>query len=520
MRLSIPSWLLLLILVPFAVACDDDDKDDADDDDDMEADLQPLDCEIAIIGGGAAGTYAAYKLTAMMGDDVCLFEKEAYLGGRYRDIAMDGTINGDGPSIGTGARRVMETQEFVFALARELKLTLEAPEEGTNLIQARGTFSYSKDDFLPLYPGIMGPLDMDPDTDRETEMYNAIMDGPMRANVGNYPDLRSYIRAVVGEQGFNFLRDMSRFRADFDYPNDARGYMDYLDEEWDTCCAPQYPQGGMHSFTAAMEDKINLAMGRIFKSEPVLELRHDGSAYRLITPTHSVHANRVIVAAPPTGFDHITGDVAEAIQMREEYRALAPIRVTVINQWWPSNWWEQVRNPMVTEGQAQTWRAWSTDNCVNFIEIPLEPYATAQHVTRSVYNDDPDCTQLWEELYKFGGIDAVEDEVLRGLEYLFNNGVSAPMTIDIPEPVKTDMQIWPGAWYFLRAGTSVTNQQVADWSREPLPGEANLSMVGEAYWPRRSGWSHGAYRSVNHLLAAKYGIEAPVDPVVDMPMMQ
>ena len=38
-----------------------------------------LECEVAIVGGGAGGLHTAFRLAPDLGDGVCLFEKEAEL---------------------------------------------------------------------------------------------------------------------------------------------------------------------------------------------------------------------------------------------------------------------------------------------------------------------------------------------------------------------------------------------------------------------------------------------------------
>src|SRR5688572_20590974 len=63
-----------------------------------DAGLTPLDCEVAIVGGGPGGVHTAYKLTnpptgttatgVTSGSGVCLFEKNDRLGGRFRDIQL------------------------------------------------------------------------------------------------------------------------------------------------------------------------------------------------------------------------------------------------------------------------------------------------------------------------------------------------------------------------------------------------------------------------------------------------
>lgn len=493
MRLSLSLSMALLV-----GSCGDPDASGE------ESPLPALDCEVAIVGGGAAGLYTAYRLTPELGDRVCLFEKEPTLGGRIHDVTFDG--GDDGPRIGAGARRLMENQADMFALAEELGIEFETPPLGTDLINARGLFGFSRDALLPAYPELQGPFDDDDATDRETELYDVLRLGPERDRAGDYPDYRAYVREVLGPGEYEFLRDMSRFRADFEYPLSPSNYLDMLDEEWNTCCVPSYPIGGMSTFITAMEERTVEQGGRIFKEEPALEISRDGDGYLVRTAAHAVTAAKVVVAVPPVGLDHIEGDVAAEIRERPEYQGLIPVRVAVINQWWDDAWWQDVRDPMSDAEEPHTWRAWTTDHCLNFIEIPFEPYAADQKVTRSVYTDDLHCIEFWEQLLANQGIDAVEAELLNGLDLLFNNGVSAPAMVGIPEPRKTEMTVWPGGWYYTRAGAPASNDEVAAWALEPLPGEPSVMLAGESYWPQRPGWSEGAFKSADALLAAKFDI--------------
>jgi len=54
--------------------------------------------------------------------------------------------------------------------------------------------------------------------------------------VTKYPDYRSYVRNVVGTEQYQFLTDVFRFRGDF--AAEAKGYLQFLDEDWDVCCTP------------------------------------------------------------------------------------------------------------------------------------------------------------------------------------------------------------------------------------------------------------------------------------------
>jgi hypothetical protein len=482
-----------LILAALCAACGGDDDADS------------LDCEVAIIGGGAGGLHTAYRLAPEMGEGVCLFEKESQLGGRIHDVPMDEDDPGS-PVFGTGARRVMEGQEVLFALAEELDLTLETPDTTGDLVNTRGLYAFSKEALLPAYPTVTP----DASGDTETAFYEALMLDANVADADDYSDFRAYVRGKLGEEEYAFLRDVSRFRADFLAPLDARGYMDYFLEEWDVCCTPSYPVGGMSAFIRGMEEAATADGARIFVDQMASEVSRDGDGYRVQTVDYTVHADRVVIAVPPVAFDWFTGDVAEEIRAAEEYQAIIGIKVVTVTQWWPSRWWEVINDPNSDPAGQTIWRAWSNEHCFNFIEIPLEQYGVDQMVTRSVYNDDPDCSEFWEELYRNGGVAAVENEIKLGMEHMFvGNGVSAPDTLTIPDPVKTHVQIWPAGWHWVRAGfQGTTNQDVFDWAVEPLPGE-DVAMVGEAYHPNRSGWSDAAYKSSINLLNTRYGLSLP-----------
>lgn len=462
------------------------------------ANLQPLTCDVIIVGAGVGGLHTAFRLAPDLGEGVCVFEKEAFVGGRIKDIALDGSFNDpDKDRVGVGARRVMPQQQILLDLAEELGLTLESPELGSDLVNARGRWALSKENILPAYPTITP----DASGDTETAFYEELLFGPSRDNVGDYDNFRAFVTDSLGTEEFAFLRDVSRFRADFDYPLDATSYMDYLTEEWDVYGTPSYPVGGMSTFPLGMAAAATAADARIFTNEPVARIDRDGSDYVVETKTYRASAPKIVIAVPPAAIEHIQGEVVEDLKAQPEYQDIIAVKVVTITQWWTDKWWDAL-----TDGDdVPIWRGWTTEHCLNFIEIPLEPYAREQNVTRSVYNDGLDCTQFWEALWNQGGEDAVAAEVKRGLEHLFlDNGVSnAPNAI--PDALQTHVEIWPAAWHWLVAGTQLTNAQVFDWSVEPLPGE-EVSLTGEAYNLNRSGWSDAAYKSSIRVLEERFGV--------------
>ena len=442
-------------------------------------------CDVAIIGGGAAGLHTAFRLGPQLGNKVCLFEKENRLGGRIYDVSR----TPGGPVFGLGALRIMETQEVVFNLADELGIQYVAALFNDDRISARGYFANDSETLRALaYPFVNSD---------EFTLYDKLRFGPERANIQRYPDLRSYMRATLGEESYQFLADIFRFRGDFTYPLSAGGYLDFLDEDWDVCCTPSYPIGGMSEFIRRMEQKALQSGVRIYKSEPALEIAGGpGSSgrYRVTTTSYVATANRLVIGVDAEAFKKVGGDIATRIQTQPKFQDLVGVKVASINQWWPAAWWVNA-----IPGK-ETRRAWTTEHCLNFIEIPTTSYAANQLVTRSVYDDSRTCVDFWE-ITAQRGIAAVEAEIARGLKYLFPG-------VTIPAPAKTEVKIWPAGWYWLRAGSSFTNAQIASWAINPLPGE-QVSLVGEAYNPQRSTWSDGAFKSSINTLNSVFGMTLP-----------
>jgi hypothetical protein len=306
-------------------------------------------------------------------------------------------------------------------------------------------------------------------------------------------------RSLIGKMGTRpFLTDVFRFRADFEATLDARGYLDYLDEEWDVCCTPFYPVGGMSEFINRMAADAEHNGARIFLSEPALEISKQAGAYPYFvrTPQYAVAAKKLILAAEPGAFATVTGGIAEAVTAQPQFQDLVGIKVVTIAQRWPRAWWRDTGYP-----GRDIHRAWTTERCLNLLEIPIAAYAADQLVTRTVYDDDIRAVTFWENTAR-RGIAQVEDEIMRGLTYLFPN-------VPMPKPQNTFVQVWPAGWHWLQGGSQFTNADIAQWAIEPLPGE-EVSLVGEAYNPQRSGWSDGAYKSSINTLNAKYGFHITV----------
>lgn len=462
-----------------------------------------LRCNVVVIGGGTAGVHTAFQLAKRDKSDpdseVCLFEKENRLGGRILDVALDPAR----PELvyGLGALRVMETQDYLFQLADELGIEFESVGFEDDLINARGVSAFNSDDInLETYPKVTREFIAGGGFDTEYALYDELRLGANRANVDQYPDLRAYARATLGTQGYQFLADVFRFRGDFTADLSARAYLEFLDEEWDVCCLPSYPVGGMSQFITRMASAATANGARFYLDEPVVSINraHGSARYVIKTGKRTVRASKVVIAVPKEGLEYIGGNVVARIKAQAQFKDLRGIKVVTVAQRWPYAWWENA-----VPGR-NTHRAWTTESCINAVEIPVNAYAANQLVTRSVYDDSLDCTEFWERTAALGTAQ-VEKEIMVGLTGLFPDAT-------IPEPLNTVVQVWPGAWYWLKGGSVFSNSDIAAWAARPLDGEA-IALASESYNPQRAGWSDGAYKSSINALNELFDAQLVASPL-------
>ena len=135
-----------------------------------------MSCDVAIIGGGVAGTYLAMRLGEER-NNICLFEKELRLGGRCQTVESKDNFNRS-THFGIGARRLLKKgthAEFCMKLADELNITMEMPEEEEEVVFARGEYHLSSSGsnaFAHLYPNL--PLDNRSKLSASSQLYNKL----------------------------------------------------------------------------------------------------------------------------------------------------------------------------------------------------------------------------------------------------------------------------------------------------------------------------------------------------------
>jgi hypothetical protein len=557
-------------------------------------------CKIAIVGGGIAGMHTLYKLTlpkaqgggGQQKDDVCLFEANNYFGGRVKDIPAPGKEAANAPvpqGFGLGALRIMDGPAVMFKLAEELGIKGEAVDYGPNRVFARGKKSeHWTDSFLRIpqlyatsvpdsqFPDDQNfyPVDTKSYPNKATAWTCGGQGGPGRGAY-YYPGcyLDAYTHAILNPkylsglttldnktwlmsnnflkpEGFQYLTDSFRFRGDFQYNVDAKSYKDFLTEDWDACCTPTYPVGGMSSFILAMYESAKKYTDNIFPSRPVSKITKNDrtGTFTISFPLELNLADvsgidSVIIAVPPSGLNKIVGAVSTDIKANARYNALVAVPVVSVNNWWNDingqPWWKYTAseakdlagNPLSGVYGLPLDRAWSTPNGIpkqvmtfNFIEMPHSPFQISQKATRSVYNDDKNTIDSWVKAWGTGGVQgekAVNSKIVAELNLVFPElAKNMGRQLSAADISKTAFIKWPDAWYWLKApvpvvdGKLLTNGDVAVWAVKPL-GNAKVSLASDAYNPSRTTWTEGAVKSSINSLNYNYGPNGRIAQLFD-----
>ena len=159
-------------------------------------------------------------------------------------------------------------------LAKELKIKLQKPKQLEEFCFARGKYDFTtkstdKDVFAKLYRG----LRIDPiHTDYEFQLTQTLFNSPERKNIANHPNLRTYIASALGDAGYQFLYDMTRFKSDFTYAIAAKDYIDWLETEYTYDYDDMYPVGGMSQFVKKLALKAQKFGARIFKPKRIISI--------------------------------------------------------------------------------------------------------------------------------------------------------------------------------------------------------------------------------------------------------
>lgn len=463
-------------------------------------------CDVAILGAGFAGTFAAYQLANRSGSNVCLIEKLDRFGGRVFDV----TGWSNGPAFGVGALRVIADQPTMLALAHELDIILEREESDNELMRVRGQYFYRdvshnasesnqmcQKAFRNLtceYPNFGN------DTDKAILSHLLNVYNENKSIALEFPDFPTYILSTFGDEGLAFIRESVRYNSPFTSVS-VHGIMDFFNNELrGKGLDPDrfYPRGGMSQYIEKMLAHSNRSKVKIFSGEPVVtidfEQTVDSGTFLIGTPEKKFRAKSVLCAIDPLNLRTVKGNIADILNSAPELKVILPKKLAIVTAWWNERWWEK---SLMYRNLS---RIVSHENCFNTMDIPAFPYGRDQNVTRAVY-DDGACLDLWDMLINGGNKSLLAKTVTSSLRNVLSD-------VEIPEPKAIHGFMHNNAWHFQVANSTISNRRIFEWSQNPIPGK-NFTLIGEGYYLDFTAWCDGALKSAMWALTSHYNFTYP-----------
>jgi len=485
--------------------------------------------EVAIVGGGIAGTYAAWRLAesgVYPANRIAVFEAGQQFGGRLKSLklAEEGDLVAE-----AGGLSFHRTHRHVGRLAKQLGLVVVEYPIGSrrSLLNLRGrTRVYRKLRYHLMRPfafdvarrtqinGVTGLVHtaaeavLPGSASFSEEDWNrafreaTFMGRPLRA----WP-LRAVLLRLLGPEATRFLRDASAYSLFTDAPNATAGLAWNLTE---------LALGGSMSRLAEGYQSLPLALAqRLAEGGAGLHLGHrlvaidrkpDGFDLQFTdhdsATVRAVVARRVVLALPPKPMQAVSGAV-ELIGNRT-LADIKPWPFGVIGLVYPSAWWARIgieRGRSVTDLPArQIW---------HFGRSAARPGLLLSHC-------DGDDLEFWRHLAPSAadgqGFTRVEPDGILAQELHRQVGsIYSPVVGKaLPLPKAGFFQDWSSADYGGAVhlwARGIEPAAAIEAAMQPAP-DLPLFICGEA-WSGNQGWVEGALSQTEATLQRHFGLHPP-----------
>jgi len=493
------------------------------------------DIDVAIVGGGVAGTYAAWRLASEEPRlRVALFEMSDRIGGRLRSIAFREAPNLVGEA---GGMRFLPAHSHVFNLVRHLGL----PARGYPVIEPqdhlalRGrSFTYAEaGQPTKLFAYNIPPSDQAPNSQRYVQGIETIIPGFGHMTPARWLRIRSGIRykgrllkdwptwALMADiftaEENRFFQDTGGYDiaplgsalGDFDEgllgPDRLKPYLTIAGgyQKLPLALAAESRRLGVRVLT-----QIRLAS----VSVPGLP----GQAFRLglvdrANRTTALSARRVVLALPRRALERI-----EDFPARRDPR-VAGLIASVVGVpaakaflLYPRAWWRDLGidgGRSVTDMPARMFYGLGAEK----ERLASEPANGFGLLMAYCCGAD---VQYWQQLAPQAPREAAGFQWLpgnSGLALEIHREAGLTYATQPPAPLRACLQDWTvdpygGGWNVWRQG--VDGMELADSAMSPLPGRA-LYICGEAYSPYYQSWAEGAVERAETMLQRHFGLKPP-----------
>ena len=483
----------------------------------------PLDVDVAVIGGGAAGTYCAWRLATSgpAAPSVALFEASARIGGRLWSQAVPPVTN---QVAELGAMRIpadhdalldlighlgLATMPFVAASADTL-VRLRGTRIRRGDVTAAGQFPYdlptqiarlSPDEIISLVlreVGIRGPIRSD-----------GLESGPWLADLTyrGVPLSRmraaDLLHAILGREGAAFINAWNGF----EFPTIAASTWVGL---LGAITGPGFlaVEGGLQQLPLTLADRAAEAGASIVTGRTLLAIddaRGTGVTLRVANSTTgaptTVRARSVILGLPASALRRLTRTspaLGASTALAQGLRHVVEIEATKAYLAYETPWWEAL--------DLAPGRSVSDGSLRQTFYLPPDHAGRALLLASYALGDG--ASDLWGSSIPDQGYDGPTGTP-PGLSRQLTAALSDLHGIEVPPPIDGRVHRWGHGTGGAAALWAEGIQPWDYWSRAltPVPG-LPIHICGDAL-SMNQGWATGAMETAEAVLQDAYALSAP-----------
>jgi monoamine oxidase len=493
------------------------------------------DLDVAIVGGGVAGTYVAWRLAGEQpGLRIALFEMSERIGGRLRSIVFPQAPHLYGEA---GGMRFLPAHRHVFNLVRQLGL----PARGYPVMKPQDRLALRGESFTyaeagtpaKLFPYNIPPSDQAPDSKRYAEGVGTVIPGFGQMTPARWLGIRSNIRykgrLLKDWPTWALMADI--FTAEENrFFEDSGGYdivplgsaLDEFDEELlgaDLSKPYLTIAGGYQKLPlalAAESRRLGVKVAMETRLASLSTPTSPGQAFRLglvdrENRTTALSVKRVVLALPRHALELI-----EDFPARRSPRVAGLIASVVAEPackaflLYPRAWWRDLGidgGRSITDMPARMFYALGAEK-ERLASEPADGFGLLM-----AYCCGAD-VQYWQQLAPEPPPEAAGFQWLAGnsgLALEIHREAGLTYATQPPAPLGACLQDWTvdpwgGGWHLWRQG--VDGLEVADAVMSPIPGQM-LTICGEAYSPYDQSWAEGALERAETMLRRHFGLKPP-----------
>lgn len=516
-----------------------------------------INCDVLIVGAGAGGLTAGYRLSPILGNRLCIVDERDDIGGKVRSAfyaagstsakplwspshavqlrSGDSILRCMGQEVGMVTMKRGTTGIYYETFLRGVNTTgYQCYGDSTPSASATCPFGEPYEFFVApnggspstantyaLPAGLCGSKDWTQCSYIDRIMAGLLLPANIKT-ISTAEDFKAYVTRIYSADTHAYFTDII---GDYFQGASARVVVEYL--VYDNAYPYGHltvmhggPQVGLWNRVARLikrnGTRIDLGtsiktVSRVAQDSPAF-----GSGYRIAATSVSSNvrylAKRVILAFPAGHVASMAGDIVNELQAAPFLQSTNAVRACTWNAFFPSKWWQQNRrqcnyawcaaakNFTLTD-RGLDYMHWthldpsSGDDSLGFVQFMPTPERQQANLLRVFYEEET-CAYLEMLSANGNGNASVTREIMRRLNARFGAELGSA---GVPNPVFAFFHSESFAYAKILAGATFTPTELVQWAVQPLPG-VPLAFASESFNPNDSGWQEGAARSAHSAL--------------------